>query len=194
MVKPQHPHPMHSALREATHAAHTTLDQHPLLRLLLSPALDRQQYATVLASLAAPQALFEAQLSDYITAHRLGEVCIPRHPMLDRDLQALGQPPYPAEAPPEPATPLHTLGILYVLEGSHLGGAVIAKQVMRHLPDAPLHYFQSASNPLPRWQAFWQHATAQLNADTLPAVIDGAMATFRFYARHLTACMRYCEH
>lgn len=185
--------PMHSALREATQAAHAALDRHPLMQMLLSPTVDRRQYATALASLAAPQAGFEAQLADYVASHQLTEMCPPRHPLLEADLRSLETKPFPAAPIPPAENDTQRLGMLYVLEGAHLGGAVIAKHLMRHLPDAPVRYFQAGGNPMPRWQAFWQHATPHLHAGNLPEVIAGALTTFRFYAAHLTACMRYCE-
>ncbi len=53
-----------------------------------------------------------------------------RRPMLDRDLAHFGEPP-PAPCPvAPPASKAEALGLLYVLEGSTLGGQVIRKRLL----------------------------------------------------------------
>ncbi len=156
---------------------------------LLSPTVDIQHYGNALAVLAAPLHLLETRLAEYLARHGLETTCPPRLPLLLQDLAGLGREAIEtACAPPEPDSDSYRLGILYVLEGSHLGGAVIAKHLARCLPDAPRQYFFSSGNPLPRWQAFWRHAGGLNDCCNLPEIIAGAMDTFAFYAQHFNAC------
>lgn len=78
------------------------------------------------------------------------------------------------------------LGALYVMEGSTLGGAIIAKMVkgkITHLPDTSLQFFHGyGAQTMDKWARFKQcmngYATSEEQGQ---AVIEGASDTFSFF-------------
>ena len=109
-----------------------------------------------------------------------------RAALLDRDLKDLGiaVPCDGAQALP-PALPslAHGLGSLYVLEGSALGGRVVARRARAAMgDDLPVAFFSSAGRH--DLGADWRALTAALDAFGVGrvaarrAVVDAASATF----------------
>lgn len=175
---------LRARLREATKCAHRALDHHPLLASLARDGLTPAAYARALAALHAPHAALETLLAAALAAAQLP----PRRHDLAADLAELGVAPYPLSAA-LPAAPdaARRIGLLYVIEGSNLGGAVIARRLAETLPQAPCRFF-AGSGGLPRWERFWQFAATTLPPDGADAACEAACATFDFYRRHLNAC------
>lgn len=106
----------------------------------------------------------------------------PRLPLLASDIAALGQ------AMPEPL-PLedrsgegYRWGLLYALEGSRLGGAMLARKVAPGLPTAYL----SAVHGKGEWIAFQQaldSAAPQGDDAWLDDAVEGARAAFSIFAQ-----------
>ncbi|MBE2316532.1 biliverdin-producing heme oxygenase [Solirubrobacter sp. CPCC 204708] len=98
----------------------------------------------------------------------------PRHPLLARDIAALGGDV--AKLPTATRLPrvgsLHdALGVLYVLEGSALGGAVIGRMVDQRL--GLRSAFFARRGIAPRWRAFGAHVERHA-----PVPPTAAIATF----------------
>lgn len=173
-------------LREATKTAHRLLDHHPLLAPLLTPTLTPTAYGQALAALHGAHGVIESTLTGFMPAAQF----LPRLPDLASDLAALGISPWPVTvAIPQAASDAEKLGMLYVIEGSNLGGVVIAKQLATSLPpDVPRAFFGGAEGH-PRWQRFWAFVQSRI----LPADFDraarAASATFAFYRHHLDSCL-----
>lgn len=173
-------------LRAATRSAHRALDHHPLLQPLTSAALTPQDYAQALAALRAPQAALESCLSGFVHARQFpGRVAA-----LDADLTDLGVAPWPLlAAAPSIDSDAARVGVLYVLEGSRLGGAVIERCLARHLPDAPRRFFGEVAD-LQRWPAFWRFAEAYCPPERTAEALSAALAAFDCYRRHFDACIQ----
>ncbi|MFN3884508.1 MAG: biliverdin-producing heme oxygenase [Rhodocyclaceae bacterium] len=171
-----------AALRAATKADHHALDHHPLLAPLVRPGLTLADYGRALAALHGPQAALEALLAGFAPAKDFP----PRLPVLEADLAALGLPPQPLRAaPPAADDDSSRIGLMYVLEGSNLGGAVIARQLARYLPRTPCAFFSGGGGE-ERWRRFWEFA---FNCEIgLAAACAAARAAFAFYRAHLDAC------
>lgn len=173
-------------LREATQAAHRRLDHHPLLTELLSPTLTREVYGQSLAALYGAHGAVESVLADFAPAALLP----PRLPGLAADLAALGVVPRPLTvAVPQPGNAAEQLGMLYVIEGSNLGGLVIARQLARHLPASAPRSFFGGSEGLPRWQRFWTFAQSCIRPEHFDRAAMAATVTFEFYRKHLDSCL-----
>ncbi len=87
-------------------------------------------------------------------------------------------PPPPVPAPAD-ATPAGLLGMLYVLEGSRLGGAVLLRRIP---PGAPAAFLRHAA-PEP-FSQFMDRLEAHPAAVADPAaVLDGALAAFAAFER-----------
>ncbi len=175
-----------AALRAATRAAHRALDHHPLLAPLVRAPLLADDYARALAALHGPHAVLETRLSSFAPQ----EDFPPRLPDLEADLAALEVAPFSLRAASPPADSVAArIGLLYVIEGSNLGAAVIARQLATSLPpEAPRAFFANAGGT-PRWERFWRFAAARCAPEDYDAACATACAAFAFYRRHLDDCL-----
>jgi heme oxygenase len=103
----------------------------------------------------------------------------PRTPLIQADLAALDLP-LPGQLPlPAPADPATAFGMAYVIEGSRLGGGILARQVPAGLP---LAYLKATHLP-GEWRAFGQALDAAAeDEDWTTRAIAGAKQTFDLYA------------
>jgi heme oxygenase len=186
-----HTHSLAEHLRGATCVAHQGLDQHPMLRLLVGQDLDVASYATILASLHGPQAALESVLTPPLAAFGLSRTFPPRLSALEADLSDLGQRPFPLHGrEPERIGDPELVGLLYVLEGSRLGGAIIQRQLANSLPeDAPSRFFTVDGDPQ-RWSRFREFAVDRAGELACrDRVTAAALAGFALYRQHLDACL-----
>lgn len=106
-------------------------------------------------------------------AMRLGE--------LDHDLQVLAggsEAPRCAVAAPRLPSEAHAMGACYVIEGSRLGGAVLARDlVARGIEVGRLRAFQSGAHVGERWRTFVGELQACPDAWS-EAIVEGAVRTF----------------
>ncbi|MCI1187347.1 biliverdin-producing heme oxygenase [Hymenobacter sp. DH14] len=103
------------------------------------------------------------------------------------DLARLG---YPAEPPLCPALPpLETraqlLGAMYVLEGSTLGGQVIARQLAAAGIDGRTFFASRAERTGPLWKQFGQLLEAAAASEDADAIVASAILTFQTLAAWL---------
>lgn len=110
---------------------------------------------------------------------------VPRAGLLRADLAALGLS-MPAMLPfASPGSEAAGFGALYVIEGSRLGGTVLAKRVPASLPRAYL----SAAHLPGGWRAFGEvldHAGQAGGPNWIEQAIEAAEATFDLYAAAAT--------
>lgn len=159
-------------LREATRAAHDAVDQ----AFGAYAMAGREGYARFLRAQARILPGMERSLDPGALLPPWRE----RGPLLEADLAALGEampPAVPLSLPPGEAA---RLGAIYVLEGSRLGGAMLARQVPAEWPGAFLR------TPAPA--GLWRAVVALLEAeDTGPAwreaAAEGARAAFGAFLR-----------
>lgn len=163
-----------TALRAATAERHAELDTRTPLA---APAPDLRAYrdhlflleawlTPVAAALAqhadGPQSALPAR--DYLALIR-SDLAQPALAGLPSAL-ALADLPWPAQH--EAAW---RWGVVYVIEGSQLGGAVLYKRLAERLAPHPLAYLRGEGSPGPRWQQFM----AALRAEVVtPAQIEQA--------------------
>jgi heme oxygenase len=174
--------PALAALRAATARHHDALDA----LLHLQDGCDRPRYVRLLQG-------FEAFVRDWepLMVRALGPSRLPRWAggrsvaLLQADLRALGAAPLPWAAPmPCLDTPARALGSLYVLEGSALGGQVLAPALrLRPGVDAAtggawFHGLGGASGA--RWRAIRDWLGQELDPAPLATAqaADAAAATF----------------
>lgn len=158
-------------LRRATAASHDAVDAafgaHDLS--------DRAAYRRFLLAHARALPAAEAAMRALPFAHTLN----PRTRLLHDDLAALGEappPPLPFVVEDDAAR----WGVLYVVEGSRLGGAMLARQVSADLP----HAYLAAVHPAGQWRAIRaaiDSAAAGQDAGWHARMIDGALRTFALY-------------
>ena len=100
-----------------------------------------------------------------------------RHQALLADLRALGDALPRSLAHPVPPSPGWCWGAAYVIEGSRLGGLVLAKRVAAANPGAPLSYL-SRQSPKPFWPSFLQQFEQQAAVFAWSDLLAGAHDTF----------------
>ncbi|MBE7184236.1 MAG: biliverdin-producing heme oxygenase [Methylobacterium mesophilicum] len=164
----------HTALRARTAAAHEAIDG-AFARFSLA---ERESYRHFLLAHARVLFTLEAMLE--------GQAGLPlwrsRRAALDADLRDLGAV-RPEPLPVEPIAGEAALhGVLYVLEGSRLGGRLLSRQVGEGLPSA----FLSAAHEKGEWREFLSRLDARAQAEGplwLDAAVDGASCAFGLYGR-----------
>ena len=101
-----------------------------------------------------------------------------RTPMLAADLTALGEimpDPLPFTLPAGHAA---ALGALYVVEGSRLGGVMLARRVADTLPASYL----GAKHERGEWRALLAAIEAEVGEERVAEAVAGAHAAFALYA------------
>ena len=164
-------------LRVATRAAHDRVDA-LFSTLDLASAADYRRFLSAQAAAFLPieRALDEAGAADLFAdwprRHR-GE-------LLRADLDALGIAVPPEVAPVAFGSPGAVAGGVYVLEGSRLGGAFLARAVAPGFPSA----FLASPQPPGQWRIFLgQLEQALASSVHHRQAIDGAVRSFDYFAR-----------
>lgn len=160
-------------LRRVTAASHDAVDAafgaHDLS--------DRAAYRAFLRAHARALPAAEAAMAALPFARTLP----PRTPLIAADLATLGDP-LPDALHFAVSNDAARWGVLYVVEGSRLGGAMLSKRVPADLPRAYL----AAVHPPGQWRsirAAIDAAAAGRDADWHAKMIDGALATFTLYRK-----------
>jgi len=176
-----------AALKARTRRIHRATERAPLARAMARGTISRDAYGAYLVGMRALLGALEAKLArstdPRIAAVRAG--LAPHTPRLDVDLLALGRPTAPpalhaavtrAAAALDAEDALGLLGWIYVLEGSGLGGVVLAPRVARGVgltEDAPgLSYLRGDPDLYPRFGRF----RATLDAVTTDADTNALVA------------------
>lgn len=191
-------------LRAETRPQHVATEAIPFSTSILAGTLPMRSYA--------------GQLAAYLPIHRALESAIGRvvHPALTavwapdmrrvalieadlddldvRDVDRAGIPEGEATAAwiagLAASDPIALLGVLYVLEGSSLGGAFLRRHLAAAygLGDAGLRYYAPyGTHPKPHWVAFSARMNATVADDAAPRVIAAAAETFVRIGRILSA-------
>jgi heme oxygenase len=160
-------------LRAATRAAHDLVDA----AFGDFDLTDRGAYRRFLVAHA--RALPTAE--DAIAALPFARTLPPRTALLARDLADLGES-MPPRLMLDPLDDAGSWGALYVVEGSRLGGVMLARSVGADLPS---RYLAAAHGP-GQWRAIRDAidaAGAHASLEWHDSLVAGAAATFDLYAR-----------
>jgi heme oxygenase len=187
---------LRSRLRTATAALHRSLET----RLdLLSPHLSLERYQRLLRGFHGYYAAIEPRLVELARQTRATLAIVARTGHLEQDLLSLGVPADAIAAAPRCADlPAlldreHLAGCLYVLEGSRLGGRVIARFVEEHLGLTRLRgccfFADEGQETTRRWTevlSWLEGHAADAGVDQL-RIVSSAAETFRSLERWLSA-------
>ena len=127
------------SLRQATQDLHARLEQSGVFSRLMQADVTVDDYVRALRALHRSYSTFEFQLIQGLQRIDKGYDYTARLPLLQRDLNRLGVEPAatefaPALAPTSSTAP--TLAMLYVVEGSSLGGQLVLRQLQARLGPA----------------------------------------------------------
>ncbi|MCV6612118.1 MAG: biliverdin-producing heme oxygenase [Amphritea sp.] len=172
----------HKALRAATSELHTELDSLSDLQVFKGREVTRDTYARALVRLYRPHQYLEKVVSRMLDS--CGYQYQSRAAALEKDLSELRQP-----IPEQPALSLFDVqdsavwGYLYLLEGSKLGSAHIARLLHRNSPVAlPTLFFAEGWTDPSSMQPFWQQSAICLDSSAkTEQAIEAACKAFHFY-------------
>jgi heme oxygenase len=182
---------LQAALRDATRAAHHGIDHHALMAPLLKPSLTLAHYSYVLQVMnwvhRPLHRCLQGSLQRFCPDH-VDQISDRPH-WLAADLKSLGcdalQPPPSALAQwhgPRLTSAAELAGVLYVIEGSTLGGQVITRQLQTSLQVSPsqgARFFHGhGDQTMARWQAYWRFATELCPAAAVPEACAAAVRMF----------------
>ncbi|WP_413623913.1 biliverdin-producing heme oxygenase [Luteibacter sp. Lutesp34] len=207
--------PPHVALRESTRAAHDAAEASPLMRRMLSGALDEAEYRALLAAQWDLLSEWEADRSTWLAGigAAQGWHYASRATALAQDLEDLSHGHTHVGARPardslwgsEPQDlPLsakscraqgallqtrdepQAWGELYVIEGSALGGRVIVKRLRERFPSLTHRFYAIGENTDAPWHRF-QGLLDRVLAEpaTLRRAVEGALRMFARYRKTL---------
>ena len=180
--------PLLSWLSRETAEMHRQLETTPLLSKLLGDSISLEEVSEVLDRFLWAYRPIDRALEDALSQFLPTCRTPPRTPLLTADLAALGQPSRKHEPVTfsSPGTLPETLGILYVTEGSTLGGTVIAGRLERSLTRIPRHalsFFSLGERESPSlWEKFLMiFPSAPASGDFSQELLRGATRTFRHF-------------
>lgn len=167
-------------LREATHHSHERLDG-VMSRLDLSQRVGYATFIAVHAALLDPleRAMEAAGVADLLPDWPERT----RRAAIAADARALGLDVAPVELPDLDMTPAGLAGLLYVLEGSRLGNAMLVREARRASEPLPVAFMEHGQgNSL--WPGFvkWLEALP-LDAAAEASATGSALALFALYQR-----------
>ncbi|KAA5605281.1 biliverdin-producing heme oxygenase [Roseospira marina] len=180
--------PLMARLRTATREVHDALHETSALGLLLAPSLSAAAYGAILERFDALLEAADTQVlipaAPWFAAQ--GFDWTSRRDALARDLadladhSAAAAPGRPRPSPPTldlPATPGAALGVLYVLEGSRLGGRGLARHLQGALPRPITGATRFLGSPGVDLGAHWRRVGGLIDrAGADPATADAAVA------------------
>lgn len=179
------PSPLLAHLRRDTSAQHEAVETNRFNQHLASGTATAADAAWFLGKLYGFVAPLEARLAELasqldpaweLPARRRAHLILPDlHDLLG---PAAAPPPLAAALPPL-TTLAEALGVLYVLEGSTLGGQVIARQLAKAGIVGGQRYF-TAYGPLtgPRWQTTCRLLAEAATPENEAAIVAAATRTF----------------
>ncbi|WBA43289.1 biliverdin-producing heme oxygenase [Hymenobacter canadensis] len=179
-----------SRLRTETRPYHDTVEQNPFNQALTAgtiTASDTAQFLARMYGIVAPyEARMQQQATDFGPEWQLEQRY--RGHLILADLTRLGYPGTPPLCPAMP--PLETraqlLGAMYVLEGSTLGGQVIARQLAAAGIEGRTFFAGRAERTGPLWKQFTQLLEAAAATEDANAMVTSAILTFQTLAAWLT--------
>ncbi|MFK2903769.1 biliverdin-producing heme oxygenase [Dyella ginsengisoli] len=167
------PTPAHRRLREATRHEHAAAERTPVMQALLHGRLDAATYTRLLLGQYTMYRAWEAERAAWLHGElaAAGWRYASRSERLARDLADWGRSPED-EPSPLPAAPISQVignpsaswGELYVIEGSALGGQILARLLEQRFPGHAHHFFRIGQEAgRGTWRTFQSMLDSQLS-------------------------------
>ena len=184
-------------LRESTGPLHRSLEELPLSQSLTDPGISREQYGRYL--LALHPVIAKAEESLYpILSHLLPDLeHRKKRSLIESDLTYLQIPTNQAGLSNgsdliHVSRVPHAIGIIYVLEGSTLGGRVIVKNIrssLGYVKNNGASYFTGYGDQTgPMWKIFLETLTRyEYDSGQGDAIIEGATQAFHIIRKQISS-------
>ena len=170
-------------LRAETRPYHDAVEQNPFNQALMAGTVTAAVTARFLASMYGFMQPYEDQLrahaADFGPAWELERRY--RAPLILEDLARLGHATVPPLCPTLPPlnTWLQLLGAMYVMEGSTLGGQVIARMLAKAGIEARTYFSGHGDQTGPLWKSFCQQLGETTTTADAETVVASAIHTFQ---------------
>lgn len=176
-------------LRAQTASAHAALEDSDFI---LPATVSRERYARLVGAMFSFHVAIEREFRRFerdLARRGLSPAERYKAPLLHRESNELMSPRVD-EPLLEFGSVAHAAGGMYVMEGSTLGGTIIAKSVRRNLDHVSAYYGCYGEQTARRWS----DTTRALNAfawhdGEIAAMVAGATATFQALHEHLARVM-----
>lgn len=171
-------------LREATRQLHEEIEKENLAGLIMSNEIEMEEYKLLLLQNFVAYNITEAEISG-----QLEEYESTKSARLQEDLNQLGVETSIVNHYRDQfkcAGKAEAIGAAYVIEGSALGGAMIAREIKNceNLAPALHHNFFSENNELNGWKIYKKNLKEiNLTEEEEQQAITKAMETFKFFGR-----------
>jgi heme oxygenase len=167
------------ALRSETRPAHDALEQNDFNQALTAGTITEETTAHFLAKMYGFMVPYEAQLRQQELGPEWEVFTRQRAHLILDDLQLPTSALKICDDMPPMASWPQLLGTMYVVEGSTLGGQVIARQLAK--ADIPLRrYFSGYGERTgPLWKAFCQLLAHEATAENQAEIVQSASLTFQ---------------
>lgn len=176
---------LHLYLKKVVKNAHDKLENDSVL-LPLFGDVSIEEYANALAALHGIYAAVEKNIMDFLSNQpelfdyqsRL------KTPALENDLKALAKAPIISSIEfPTPNNVPELVGMIYVLEGSTMGGQFLARKIGDKFP---IRFFTGyGENTVQKWQEFWMFANSVCTTSQYQDAAKMAMSLFESIELHL---------
>lgn len=187
-------------LQQATHDAHIRLNGHPLLRHLTAPDYSLELYQQVIKAYFSCYGQIEASIDEALSCWKIDFDYSSRRkqPWILQDMAWFGISPPPIRDRPAPRliTDEHgVFGVLYTIEGSSLGGRLIAQRLSTHFgltPQRGARFFSGYGDNI---DARWNEVVSMLNFGLIqPAAMDSAIRSANDTFHLIEACLdEHCQ-
>ena len=177
---------IHAQLKVRTKQAHTDVDTSPLLQCLITRELKLSDYIAALLKLESWYGVYDEYLSAMFSGMSVLTHINSKSELIKTDLVNLGVIPM---APPadDLAKMLRlnfhcSLGALYVIEGSMMGGLVLAPRIEKHFMRSDITHFYNCygQNKVSFFKQTMLFIQDQVNTqDDADKVIEGALLSFQ---------------
>lgn len=179
------PSPILQALRLETRPAHDALEQNAFNQQLTAGTLTEAATRHFLAKMYGFLAPFEARLKAQNLGPEWETETRQRAHLILKDLnQPAAALPLCPDMPPLATWP-QLLGAMYVLEGSTLGGQVLARQLAKQNNPLRLYFSGYGERTGPLWKAFCQLLAQEATPDNEADIVQSASLTFQKLASWL---------
>ncbi|MBS3955385.1 MAG: biliverdin-producing heme oxygenase [Methylomicrobium sp.] len=176
-------------LKKSTSCEHRKTENIPIMQDVFGNHFSLKNYQTLLKRMLSLYLPMERKMSAFLINPSLSYSYLPKSPLLQADLQNISNHPIHLTLTESDTPNLRShedfLGILYVLEGSTLGGSVIIKRLEQHIDvqKAATFFFPYRDNTQKKWaetRSFIDDCghTLDLNHDF---VCNAAIATFQSF-------------